>query len=253
MHGAIKIESNYNKFPFFYNFFEKTYLHLSNKIICVSNKYLNLMFEYDVYNKYKNKFVVINNGVNYKEIINNHHSNNRNNTEEYVITSIGGGRKQKNNLEVCKALNRIKNKKFKYIIIGKKSEDFKQIKEYSFVDFKGILPWSEVIDILKNSDIYIQNSYYESFGISTIEALYSGCDLILSKNIGVISLFDQIPKKTVVSPSNIDELTDVISYRFDNHNNKILKNSLYEEKIDWKFITIKYLELWDSISSGERK
>lgn len=251
MHGAVQIESDYKSPPFFHSIFEKIYLYLSNKIICVSNKYLELMFEHDLYNKYKSKFVIINNGVDYKEVLSVPTLKNRNDNM-YIITSIGGGRKQKNNLSVCKALDKIKDKKFKYIIIGKKGDDFNEICKYSFVDFKGVLSWEEAIKILKNSDLYIQNSYYESFGISMIEALYSDCDLILSENIGAISLFDHIPEKTIVSPLKIDSLVEAINYRFNNHNNDILKKSLSEEKIDWKTVSLKYLDLWESISSGEK-
>lgn len=73
------------------------------------------------------------------------------------------------------------DKEFRMIIIGPNGkgsnlvlEIIKKEKLEKLVTLTGAISESEKIDILKNSQVYTQLSYYEGFGIAAIEALASG-------------------------------------------------------------------------------
>jgi GT2 family glycosyltransferase/glycosyltransferase involved in cell wall biosynthesis len=73
----------------------------------------------------------------------------------------------------------------------------KQFKHIEVVHF-GFAEESEVMNILANSDIFLEASFYQGFGLTALEAIMSGCYLISSNNRGAASV--------------LQEFSDVISF-----------------------------------------
>lgn len=210
MHGYNREEYKFNEIQIENSDFikiEDEMLLIADKIICVSKRFCDFMKRErkDI----KNKFDFVNNGMDdFKSIVN---ETNKKKKEYYTIISVGGGMKIKNNLLVCKAISNIKDIKIKFIVIGANGADGKKIKKYEFVEYYESLPHEEVLDKMKESNLYIQNSYFETFGLSVIEAIQNGCNILISKNIGALSIIDNIDKNMIIKNNeNIDEIQQKI-------------------------------------------
>jgi glycosyltransferase involved in cell wall biosynthesis len=59
----------------------------------------------------------------------------------------------------------------------------------------------------------VQNSSFETFGLAVCEALSAGSELLIAKNVGAISVIDNLTEKNIInSPDDIDEIAKKISY-----------------------------------------
>lgn len=249
MHGAVKIEKNFSEYPFYYPIFENITIKYSDKIVCVSERFIEVLLKDKYYKKFKDKYTSINNGVNLNVVDKTKLCVKK---DINTIVSLGGGRKEKNNIKVCEAIKKLNLPNIKYVIIGRKGKDIENIAKYEFVEYKGKISHEEVIKEMRKANIYIQNSIYEPFGIAPLEALNEGCSLILSKNIGMLNIFKKIPDKTVVDPMNVDEITHTILYRLTNSNNKELLDTIDREKIKWSEISKRYLDLWYELNQNKQ-
>lgn len=196
----------------------------SDKIICVSKFFCDYMKKEK--QKIKDKFIYINSGIETQKIENLSYKNNC-----YTIISVGGGRRQKNNLKVCQAIQKLKIKKIKYIVIGNEEIDGEEIKKYTFVEYYKSLPHEEVLKKMSQSNLYIQNSYFETFGLSIAEAVNCGCDILISQNIGIKDLFKNIDENDIIfDNNNVTEIKQKILSKMKN-SKEIVYDSL---ECSWK-------------------
>lgn len=196
----------------------------SDKIICVSKFFCDYMKKEK--QEIKDKFMYINSGIETQKIENLSYKNNC-----YTIISVGGGRRQKNNLKVCQAIQKLKIKKIKYIVIGNEEIDGEEIKKYTFVEYYKSLPHEEVLKKMSQSNLYIQNSYFETFGLSIAEAVNCGCDILISQNIGIKDLFKNIDENDIIfDNNNVTEIKQKILSKMKN-SKEIVYDSL---ECSWK-------------------
>lgn len=229
MHGYDKLEYEINEIPqekrILLNYEEKM-LQLADKIICVSQKFCEDMKRDRL--DLEGKIDFVNNGVEKFEKIERKDKN----SDAYTIISVGGGVKLKNNLTVCKAIKEIKDIKIKFIVIGKLGNDGEKIKKYDFVDYYEYLPHKEVLKKMEESDLYVQNSYFETFGLSIFESIACGCKILISKNVGALSIIENIDDDMIINNSNdIEEIESKIQ-------------KIYKQKDK----NVTYIEDWDKHS-----
>lgn len=207
MHGYNKMEYEINNVPLSERKLEKVESRIlkgADKIICVSKIFANYMKKQK--KDIANKIDFVSNGVAYVKF---EQSNSKKDT--YTIISVGGGIRIKNNLDVCRAIEQIDNQKIKFIVIGPKEQDGILISEYSFVEYYEQLPHDEVIKKMQISNLYIQNSYFDTFGLSVTEAIEAGCQVLISKDIGAISILENLKKDMIINENtNINEIKDKI-------------------------------------------
>lgn len=239
MHGALKIEKKFKKISSLRILMEKIQIDLSNKIITVSEMYKNKIIKsYD--NISHKKINCIYNGIN-----KNNFYKYKNQKKENQILTIGGGRPEKGVKYICQAIESINNKKIKLIVVGEDGEDTQRIKKYSFVDYKGFLSQEKLFELMKESKIFIQNSIYESFGLTVFEALSYGCELILSNNIGSLEILD-IKDKYIVNYSDENRIKHLILSLLNSKTNGQKININYD-KYSWSEISQNYLEMWENL------
>lgn len=215
MHGFVKEEVKYKNIDNKEERIKSEYELLKNvgTIICVSEKFSKYLK--NEYAEFNNKIIYINNGIDIKI------NKSRIKHEKFTIISVGGGMKQKNNLKICEIIDKAKLD-VKFIVIGKLLENGENIKNYSFVEYYENLSHDEVLNKMCESDLYIQNSYFETFGLAIMEALECGCDLLISKNIGALSILKNIDKNNIISDNNDDkELLTKINYKMLHKNKNI--------------------------------
>lgn len=128
--------------------------------------------------KFKEKFIDINNKKKSLGIP----------EDSFVLITVGELNKNKNQIEVLKALAQIKNRNIFYILCGK-GEYEKKLKKYvqkkglnNNVRFLGFR--SDVNEILACCDCYVMSSKREGLGIAVLEAMISGMPVVVSSNRG---------------------------------------------------------------------
>lgn len=216
------------------NDFEKEIFKNVDKVFCVSKYFMEFMQEAEP--EYKEKFFYNYNGLDITNIEGEALSIEK--LKEKQIVSIGGGMPQKNNLEVCKAiykLNEEKNMNLTYIVIGSNTIDKDEIIKYDFVTYIDELPHNEVLNVLKESNLYVQNSDFETFGLSVIEALLSRCNLLISNNIGAKGIINTIEDRDLIfNTANIDEIACKIEKILEEKNVSRLRSGLEVDKIHYQ-------------------
>lgn len=227
MHGCLKMEAELNE-----NMDRKSIevenevLKLSPLIICVSEFFMEWMK--DNYFRYKDKFTYVNNGVEWG--IMDETSQFNSNKEIKTLMTVGGGAPQKNIISVCKAidiLNNTKNMNLKLIVIGKYGKHTDEIKKYTFVDYIEHVKKEEMNLYYRKSQIFVQNSIFETFGLAVVEALLCGCTLLVSNNMGVKNIIPEMREFDIIYDTyNTRELTEKIEYLLFNSNHKRLMSNI---------------------------
>ena len=218
MHGYSKMEYDINCIPQQdrrLEEVEKKILREANKVICVSEVFAKYMKEkkQDI----ASKFDFVNNGVS-----NKNKDLKRNVSDTYTIISVGGGVRGKNNLDVCKAIKKINKPIIKFIVIGDKGKDGEEIEKYNFVEYYESLDHNEVLRKMNNADLYIQNSYYDTFGLAVIEALEENCRILIGRNVGAISILNNLNENMIIENNeDIDEIKNKIIYAIKNNEDKL--------------------------------
>lgn len=206
MHGYITAEHKMNNEVYDSNKLEKIHEKEKNlfkgvdKIFCVSKKFMEYMKKAEP--AFEGKFDYNYNCIDFdglqKELKSSGLTYEK---KKNQIVSIGGGMRRKNILTICKAIEKINQKNaenLNLIVIGLPYTDKEKICGYNFVTYYEKLQHEKVLEILSESNLYIQNSALESFGLAVIEALNADCNLLLSKNIGAIDLMTTIKDNDVI-------------------------------------------------------
>lgn len=230
MHGSILIENQLNKNPDQHLLaLEQTMLKHADFILTVSEpfeKWAKLN-----YSLYQNKIYHIVNGIDWNLLVPPKQMKRKN--ANLILTS-GGGLPEKNILDICKAIDLIytTNPKCALIlkVIGPDDKDTDSIKAYPFVQYEGLVNHQTALSYMQEACLYVQNSLFETFGLAPIEALCCGCNLLVSKKIGAISILNAVQASDLIyDPQNINELSNKIEYLFDHSNYERLYNSIDKE------------------------
>ena len=205
-----------------------------DKVFCVSAKFMEFMKQTEP--DYAHKFDYNNNGIDIARIEQNASLYSTHKKSNQII-SIGGGMRQKNNLTICKAIDKLNQEKgldLNYIVIGLPYTDKKEICSYEFVTYYEKLPYEQVLRILADSYLYIQNSCFETFGLAVIEALISNCNLLISNNIGAIGVIDTIESGDLIyDTADVDEIAGKIERIMHSGNVKRLQDGLDRGTLDY--------------------
>ncbi len=201
MHGYVKVEMKYSKISKSKKKFniklEYYFLKSSFKVICVSEIFAEFLKK--EFPEFKNKIYFVNNGI-------ESNSKKRKRSKSGNVISLGGGLTIKNNLSICKALEKNSFSQ-KYIVIGPLGEYGNEIKQFNFVEYHEYLPNESVLEKMKECSLYIQNSYFETFSLASAEALNCGCDLLLSNNIGFLSVINNPTNDDIIY--NQDDINEI--------------------------------------------
>lgn len=114
-------------------------------------------------------------------------SQKENQKDDFLIVSTGGDNVQKNNFQILQAIDYLNTKKgfkYKYLIVGN-IENQSKFNGYDFVETVGVVPHEDALKVISRAKLFIQNSYFETFGISILEAITEGCNILISKKCGI--------------------------------------------------------------------
>lgn len=239
MHGSLVIEKKYRNISKYRILFEKLLIFFVDQIICVSENFANRIEK--KYSLYKYKITYVNNGVK----IENNSINNFDKNKFHILT-VGGGRREKGIIYLCKAISLLHDKNIKLIVVGGDGIDTEKIKSYDFVNYLGFISQKKLFKLMEDSAIFMQNSLYEPFGMTPLEAGQRKCKLILSKNIGALSLID-IDSKFIVDPKNINRISNLVNEILNNNNYEYSNINFNYNEISWEKRAREYFDIWKSL------
>ncbi len=107
--------------------------------------------------------------------------------DDIILISVGELNKNKNQQIIIKALNKLNDKKYHYVMcgIGDQKENLLSLaKEYGLennIHFTGYI--NNVPEVLSASDIFVFPSLREGFGLAVVEGMLSGLPVVVSNSV----------------------------------------------------------------------
>jgi glycosyltransferase EpsD len=172
------------------------------------------------------RYNINSNGINFNDFNKIRIDITQNKSSKKILVSVGELNKNKNHIVVLKALSKIKNIEFKYIIIGSgflQKKYQKIIKKYRLEDKVELLGYirdkKTLFEYLNSSDIFIHPSFREGVPISVLEALYFNCTLVLSNIRGNEDIAKNF-KATFFNPKDYKTLSVILTTKLLENRNK---------------------------------
>ena len=216
----------------------------SDRIICVSKRCMEFMKKQIP--QYKEKLDYVFNVLDTEHITRMCQENISLRLQDKVL-SVGGGMRRKNNLVVAKCIDKYFSN-VNFTVVGNELEYGDKIKKIRNVTWVGHLTHEDLCRLMSEANIYIQNSTFETFGLAIIEALYAGCSLLISNNVGCLDLFESITDKDIIYDVNDDEvISRKIDYLLQNPNNKRLMAGFNYSLVSKNWQAGKWKEIIDEI------
>ena len=117
-------------------------------------------------------------------------------------------------IEICKGLNEKDPHKFAFTIVGDGSDNIKSlvsetIKQYANIYYAGAT--SNPDKFYKQSDILISPSYYDGFGLTTIEAMSYGVPVLSYRTSGAELLINNHVNGFIIETGNVTAMVDLVT------------------------------------------
>ncbi|NLG03250.1 MAG: glycosyltransferase family 4 protein [Clostridia bacterium] len=247
MHGCVEHENTINGVPDdTMNRVERETLLRCDHIFAVSKKFADWLCVH--YPEYIEKIRTLPNGIDWNTMQEYAVTAQRN---DHQIISIGGGMPRKLIRIICEAVNQINQEKkmsLKLVIIGDTGLDTEEIHRYSFVEDLGIVPYSQVMELLSASKIFVQNSSFETFGLAPLEAMVCGCDVLMSDKVGATELFQELTDQDLIYDClDSGEIAKKIWNLLQGGNNERLVQSIDKESTSWEARTEQLIRMLQSV------
>ena len=171
-----------------------------------------------------------------------------------AIKLVYAGRidKNKNIPTTQKAMEILRKQGYNVVlsVVGKIQDEreFQIIRKDPFTTYYPAMPKEKLIEIYRDSDIFVMPSFTESFGLVYAEAMSQGLPVVYSKGQG----FDnQFPEGTVGyhvaadSPEDVAEGIEKIIHSFDAIRERTVISA---RKFNWYDISKRYVEIYQKVS-----
>ncbi|MBP3769957.1 MAG: glycosyltransferase family 4 protein [Lachnospira sp.] len=152
---------------------------------------------------------------------------------------VGGIKQLKGVGYLLKAISNLPKDKAQLTIVGA-YDDSKDLKPYlDRVKFTGHIIHSEVVKILKESDVFVFPSLGDSFSLACLEAAAVGLPLIVSENTGMIDNVKDGIEGFIIPIQNSDEIEQKMQWYIE-HPHKIKDMGINARKMAMNYSWDKY-------------
>ena len=137
-------------------------------------------------------------------------------------------------------------------VVGKIQDkhEFEKISKDKFTTYLPAMPKEKLIDIYRQSDIFVMPSHTETFGLVYAEAMSQGLPVIYTKGQGFDGQFEEGTVGYHVKSSSTLEIADCIKKVVFNYN-EISQSCMKGSKcFKWCTIVKKYMNIYNSVSRG---
>lgn len=130
------------------------------------------------------------------------------NPDDFLVVSVGELNENKNHQVVIKALGKLKDSQIHYIICGKGNqlENLKELaNKLGIVDNVHFLGYRmDILDICKQTDLFVFPSHREGLGVAPLEAMYCGLPLITSNIRGPVDFMMEGKTGYLCAPDDVN-------------------------------------------------
>lgn len=229
MHGCMDYENAVNHYPNARGERnEAMMLRDAQQILCVSEPFRRWVAAR--YPQYASKTATLTNGINWETLSPAcRHSQQR---DSRRIILLGGGRITKHNLEVCQAVemvNKTLDEPFHIDIYGPYYDNDASavLQTMPYTTWHGSVSHEALLQAMSGAALFIQNSGFEPFSLGVVEALVSGCNILVSQHVGAIDILPGITEDDIIqNPLDIQELSEKIQKQLHVSNNTRLLSSI---------------------------
>ena len=227
MHGCCEMECALNESAVDENSLqmEQYILHSVDLLLPVSERYSQIIQE--KYPFCKGKTAYLHNGVEKIDL-----EQGKIQREKGRIIAVGGDRKLKNNITVAKAMEKLGADRV--LTVYGHLYNPKNLPQGKNIEFKGLVPQTQLYEEMQKSELYILNSVYEPFALSVYDALLCGCSVLITNVAGAVELLNVTEHDVIYDPMDEKEIADKIDYLLTHPNNERLMQGLDFRKISYK-------------------
>ncbi|WP_307345103.1 glycosyltransferase family 4 protein [Metabacillus malikii] len=186
----------------------------------------------------------------------NHYYKEDNLQPELNLIQVGKLNKGKNPkttiLAVSELVNRGYDVKVDFVGEGQELNNLKKlvhelnlednVKFHGFIKDKSVL-----MNLYRKANFFILPSYFETFGISYIEAMSQGLPVIYSRNQGIDGYFEEGEVGVSINPSSQSEICDAVLHLQKSYNDISKRCTSNALSFDWEDLSIKYIEIYSKI------
>lgn len=208
---------------------------IANKIVTIANSVQDI-FPKKFIPKSNKKFTTIYTGINLNEVDSiriekSIHEELKINKETKIAALIGSIQPRKGHMELIKSLIKLKEERFfetntiKILIIGDILDDtqkdyYKELEslvlKHGLNDYVVFLGWrNDIYSIMKQINLLILPSFSEGLPRTVLEAQSCSCPVIATDVAGTGEIIINKKNGLLVTPGNIDELTNAFKYMFE--------------------------------------
>ena len=173
--------------------------------------------------------------------------------DKKILMYVGNLKPHKNLERLLIAFSRLKNNKdCVLLLVGKAFENYNVLeeKEEEFgikdkVIHTGIVSEEELVDLYNLIDLFVFPSLYEGFGLTVIEALKCGTNVVCSNTSSIPEVGGDVV--SYFNPKDIDEMTKVIEQELEKPDTKEdrQKRISWANNFDWKKTSEKVKETFE--------
>lgn len=231
------------KAALFFNYIVKKSAKAAKRIVTVSEfskieivKYLQLDSE---------KISVVYPGVP-TGILNITTENNKNEYGDYILT-VSSLEPRKNIVSLIRAFKKLKKPDLKLLIVGDKNNlvfkdmEINLMKEENII-FLGYVNDKILVNLYKNTRLFVYLSLYEGFGFPPVEAISLGCPVLISNRSSLPEICGDFAE--MVDPLSIDEIVKKIDLMLsNNYSRRIINVEDFRKKYNWFESAEKFLKI----------
>lgn len=231
-----------------FKFLDKWMYSRYTRIICISQATKQALMDYL---PGLSNAVVIENGIDVKNYKNALSNDSLRHGKKKIITMVGGFRKQKDQDTLIKAVRELSELDIKLLLAGNGERHDELVKLVDKLGVSAAVEFlghrSDVPAILKSSDIVVQSSHYEGFGLAALEGMAAGRPVIASD---VPGLADVVKGAGLLFPSGdyvrlaqliAQLLSDAVYYKY------VAERCIARaEEYDVRVMAKRYMRLYES-------
>jgi len=172
--------------------------------------------------------------------------------EDYIIC-VGRIEPRKNNLAIIAAVQKLRkelNKDIKLVFVGSKSKRHseyvslfdEEVRNCSWVIYKNYLSYSSMPSIYKYAKVCVSASWFETTGLTLLEALFMNTNAVSSSKRAKEILGDYC---SYCSPEDITSITEALKIEYLKNRPKL--PSEFKKEYTWENTAKKTLELYNKV------
>lgn len=117
------------------------------------------------------------------------------------------------------------------------------------VEILGYAAYENVPEIYRSADVFVSPTYAEGFSNTILEAMSAGLPVVSTFSVGVVDCLRNRENGLLVSPGNVEQLTDALKEILTNHDLRaqLTENALKEvrEIYSWRVIGRQIVEIYE--------